>query len=565
MIEVKDKLIKILKGSIEKLKHKGKISSEYEAFYDVEIPKESEYGDLYTNLAFVLAKPLKVAPYQAAQEIVNSIDLNQIPEIDKIEITSTGYINFILSKNYLFDTLHKIIKLGEAFGKCSEKNNKKVLIEFVSANPTGPLNVVNARAASVGDAIANLLEAIGYDVYREYYVNDVGRQVILFGESLRARYLEQCGIKIPFPEQGYQGEYVTKLAAELVAQQKIKVSDYNDLKDIPLEVFQSIGIESMVAQQKKDLERFNIKFDNWFFESSLHKQNKLYLVLEELRKRGYTYSADNAIWFKATAFGDEKDRVLIREDGSPTYFLADIAYHKEKFERRFDLLINIWGPDHHGYIKRLIGALEALGYPSEKIKIIIIQQVTLLSNGEAIKMSKRMGRFETMEELIANVGVDAARFFFLMRSAEAPLEFDIEIAKEQTPENPVFYVQYAHARIASIFAEAKRKEKFSIFEATDLLKEAELNLLTLKEEENLMKKIAVYPLLVKEAAIAMEPHRITRYLMELANLLHVYYNHHRVLSDDISLTKARLVLMKAVQITLKNGLKLLGISAPDRM
>lgn len=557
-MDAKTQLIQLLERTVKKLKETGKIPADYSPLIAIEQPRDTAHGDYATNLAFQLAKKMKISPQEVANLLCDSLSKEAIPLIDKVEIAGAGFINFYITAEQFTDFIKRIEQEGTKYGNSNLGAGKKVNIEFVSANPTGPLNVVNARAASVGFALSNLLTVVGYQVHKESYINDVGNQVSLFGSSLQARYLESCGIPVEFPKEGYHGEYVKQMAIEIKSDSRI--TKYRDPKEIPVSVFKEIGLEKILARQEKDLAQFGVRFDCWFRESVLHQGKKLDHAKQILHDRNYTHLTDGALWFKSTAFGDEKDRVLIKSDGQPTYFIADIAYHLDKFERGFDQVIDLWGPDHHGHILRTKAAIEALGYPQDKFEIIIVQQVNLLRAGEKVKMSKRTGKIETLADLIEEVGVDAAKFFFLMRSTDSHLDFDLELAKRQTNENPVFYVQYAYARVCSIFAQAKEREV-----SIPTAKETDLTVLQLPEEIELIKILGNYPDVVEKAALNFEPHRLPHYLMQLADRFHCYYNRHRVISENEQRTKARLILMKAIQIVLQNAFQLMGVSAPERM
>ncbi|MFB3896796.1 MAG: arginine--tRNA ligase [bacterium] len=557
-MEIKSLLMQALDSTVIKLQTAGKIPADLRLNIAVEQPRDTSHGDYATNLAMQLAKPMKQSPRVIAELLQDSLLEEKIGFIDKIEIAGAGFINFYIKAEQFTDIIKRIDQQREHYGKSNLGAGKKVNIEFVSANPTGPLNVVNARAASVGTALANLLNAVGFQAQKESYINDAGNQVTLFGASLQARYFELFGIPIEFPETGYQGDYVKDIAAAIKSDPRI--TKYTHPQDIPVAVFKDIGLETILAQQKENLSRFGVEFDCWFPESSLHATKKLDAALQILQSRNYTHTTDGALWFKSTAFGDEKDRVLIKKDGVPTYLLGDIAYHLDKFERGFDRVIDLWGPDHHGHILRTKAAIQALGYPHEHFEIIIVQQVNLLRSGEKVKMSKRAGKIETLSDLIDEVGVDTAKFFFLLRSTDSHLDFDLELAKQQTNENPVYYVQYAYARVCSIFNQVKERNG-----NIPSIAEVDLSVLKLPEEIELIKLLGNFPDVIEKAAVNYEPHRVPHYLMQLADVFHAYYNRHRVISENIALTNARLILMQAIKIVLQNAFKILGISAPERM
>ena len=523
----------------------------------IEFPKEEKFGDYSSPVAMESAKIVRKNPFETAELIGSYIEKNEL--IEKVDIVRPGFINIHLSRTFLAKNIEKIRAEGDAFGRRKKDRPRKVNIEFVSANPTGPLNVVSARAAAIGDTLANLMEANGDIVDREFYVNDYGNQVTLLGKSVCARYFESIGKETVFPEDGYHGEYVRDVAAEIAKKYPDDIIPREgDLSSLE-EFFSEKAVEYMVAWQQKDMESFNVHYSQWFRESSLHKAGEVFNTLSALENKGVLFEEDGKKVFRSTSYGDDKDRVVMRDDGRPTYLCADIAYHKNKFDRGYDEIIDIWGPDHHGYIARIKGAMKALGYDDAKFRLMIAQQVNLLSGGELVKMSKRLGNFSKMSDLIEEIGPDVARFFFVMRSLESHLDFDLELAKKQSSENPVFYLQYAHARVCSIFREAEKSgkkaaqsvENFSYFDND--------------ESTSLMKMIMKFPDEVMDAADNLEPHRITNYLLRLAQGYHKFYFEHRILTDDIEKTSYMLMLCDAVRITLKNGLSILGVSAPERM
>ncbi|HEY6571802.1 MAG TPA: arginine--tRNA ligase, partial [Candidatus Eisenbacteria bacterium] len=508
--------------------------------------------------ALVLAKSAKRPPRDVAAALVAAFDSD--PEIlDRIEIAGPGFLNFHLSGAWLRGMVRSIVASPDTFGNTNAGRGERVLVEYVSANPTGPLNVVSARAASVGDALVRLLRAAGYAADAEFYVNDWGLQAELFGASIRTRFAEAHGLAAPpLPEEGYAGSYVGELAAALdPAEGKAWLSLEEREQRLR---FGSWGIERMVASQRAALERFGVKMDRWFAEGDLHRAHALEHVLERLAKAGHLDDRDGARWFRATAFGDQEDRVLVRSNGIPTYFLADTAYHEEKYSRGYDRLIDIWGPDHHGHVIRMKGVLQALGHDPARFEVIVLQWVKLMRGGEVVKMSKRSGDFISMEELVDDVGVDAARFFFLMRRSESPVDFDMELAAKRSEENPVYYVQYAHARIAHVLDYARGQGAPEPNAET-----ADLSLLSEPETEAVMRALAGFPSLVAASARTHEPHRITTYLKELAATFHAFYHHHRVVTPDAPLTEARLLLTKATGAVIRRALGLLGVSAPEAM
>jgi len=521
-----------------------------------EVPREEAHGDYATNAAMLLAKSARRPPRQVAEAIRQHFP--RIPEVEKIEVAGPGFLNVFLAPAWCATALGEILETGEAYGRSEAGAGRRVQIEFVSANPTGPLVVVNARAAAVGDSLARILAAQGDRVFREYYVNDAGNQVQTLARSLEIRILQQLGKKVELPPDAYPGEYLVELAKEYLSTEGSAVLAAPEGQRLDrLGVF---AVKRITEAQRRVLSAYGVEFDNWFSERALREGGKPPRVAERLRELGYVYDAEGAAWFRSTAFGDDKDRVLVKSDGEATYFVNDIAYHVDKIERGFERLIDLYGPDHHGHVLRMQAALKALGYPDGILDILIIQLVTLLREGQPVRMSKRMGEFVTMEELIGEVGRDAARFTFLTRRHDSPLDFDLEVVTRQTAENPVYYVQYAHARIASIFQHLREKK----LPLPDW-RRVDLGLLRLGEEQSLIKRLLQFPHVVAAAARTLEPHRIAYYLQELAGLFHPYYKSHRVIGDDPALTNARLALAAGVGLVVRNGLDLLGVSAPEKM
>jgi len=522
----------------------------------VEYPRDQKFGDYAIPFALESAKLLRKSPMEIGQKLAQYMGSD--PRIEKIEVVKPGFINIFLSSGFLFKTMKDIIVQGKEYGRARKENPRRVNIEFVSANPTGPLNIVSARAAAVGDTIANLLEFTGDTVNREFYINDFGNQVLLLGRSVLARIRELRGETVDFPEDGYHGEYIRDIAAQINSQYG---EDINEIKEESalIDFVAQKAIEYNVKGQKKDLEKFNVRFQTWFSEKTLHEKDEVMKTLQVLQSRGVVFSEEGKTLFKSTDFDDDKDRVLVRDDGRPTYFLADIAYHNDKMQRGYDLIIDIWGPDHHGHIKRLFGALKAMGLTEDKFKILIAQQVNLLMEGETVKMSKRLGQFSTMRDLIDEIGVDVARYFFVMRSLESHLDFDLTLAKKQSSENPVFYLQYAHARICSLFREADKRGHAYDPEL------ARAEYFDNEESQALMKLLAKFPEEAADAAEKFEPHRITTFLMKVAQGFHKFYTEHRILTEDREMSLAYLTLCGAVRIVMANGLRLLGVSAPEQM
>ncbi len=548
----------IIKNAIDNLRKNGGIKTEDTPDIIIERPKRVGFGDYATNVAMLLASKEARPPRQIAEEIIKEIKPSAY--VKKAEIAGPGFINIFMQDDYWLNLLKEVYSLKERYGTSNIGAGKKVQVEFVSANPTGPLHIGHGRGAAVGDALVNILKAAGYDVTKEYYINDKGRQIETLGRSVYLRYLELFGKGMELPEDIYKGGYIKDLAGDY----KQKFGDSYAVmgyKEDTVSKFAEFAKGVLLEHIKKDLRDFGIEFDKWFSENDdLYNKNFVTKAIEELEKKGVIFEEEGAKWFRTTMFGDDKDRVLRKADGEFTYFASDIAYHKNKMERGLHSIVNIWGADHHGYEARVRAALKAFGYDDSALKIIFIQLVSLLRNGAPVPMGKREGEFVTLRQVIDEVGKDACRFFFLMRKSDAHLDFDLELAKKQAPENPVFYVQYAHARICSVIKHAKEKG-ITIPKTEDV----NIKLLSIKEELDIIKKLAFFPDIVKGSAIAMEPHRITFYLQELAAMFHPYYNKNRVVTEDAKLTDARLYLCEAVRIVLQNGLKLLGISAPEEM
>ena len=518
--------------------------------YAIEIPKNKDHGDFAINLALKLATSAKRKPRDIAliirEILLNNSSLKKM--IRDVKVEGPGFVNLFLTEKSRADVLVSIQKENGAFGRSSHGQGKKINIEFVSANPTGPLTIAHARQAVVGDTLARILKAVGFHVHREFYLNDAGKQVELFGQSVLARLKD--GENAVIPEEGYRGMYVMDTAGKLK-----KVHPNLKPIDSSLPEITRMSTEEMLNQIKNDLKSIDVIFDEYYSEKSLYQNKLVEKVLEKLRKKGVIFESEGALWFRSTDFGDDKDRVLKKQTGEYTYFMPDIAYHEEKFGRGFNQLINLWGPDHHGYILRVKAAVQALGYLPEQLRILVVQLVTLYRRGEQVRMSKRAGEYVTLRDLVGEVGADATRFFFVMRRVESHLDFDLELAKEKSQDNPVYYLQYAHARICSILASANQKIDAN----------ANPELLTAVEEMNLLKRLGEYPDILKQAADSLEPYRLVDYLRELAALFHKFYAVCRVIGDDIQLTKARLLLTDCVRIVLRNGFQILGISQPEKM
>ncbi len=547
---MKKEIIRIIETSLKNL------GIESFPAIEVEVPPRESMGDLATPIAMSLSVKLKKPPGKIAKDLVNS--MKNEAAFENIEIAGPGFINFTFSKNYLLSEIRKIILYKEEALREDIGKGRTVQIEYVSANPTGPLHLGHGRGAATGQALSNLLKASGYKVDREYYINDAGKQVKLLGQSVFARYKRMLGIEYSFPEEGYRGDYVEEIAQEIInnISDKFVKADF----DAVSEFFIDYSYKLMLSRIEEDLEEFGTGFDIWQSERELFSKGYVEKAINDLRIKDFIYEKDGATWFRSTAFGDDKDRVIIKQNGEYTYFTSDIAYHRKKVDRNYDELIDIWGADHHGYIPRIKAVIKGLGYPQEKLKILLVQMVTLMRSGKPVQMSKRTGEFVTLREVMDEVGVDTTKFIFLTRRFDSHLEFDIEVAKSQSSENPVFYVQYANARINSIFAHAEEKG-FSIEDFRD----SDLDLLSAPEEMRIIRKLLMYPVVFEGAAITHEPHRITFYLQELSGLFHPYYNKYRVIDDDRELSKARLLLCEAVRIVLRDGLTILGISAPEKM
>ncbi|NNG67440.1 arginine--tRNA ligase [Caldanaerobacter subterraneus] len=552
--EIKDVVLKALNEA----KKEGLLNFESIPDVEVEEPKEKQHGDLATNFAMVMAREAKMAPRKIAEIITSKMNTSGT-FIEKVEVAGPGFINFFLNQNFLIETLKLIHKRGKDYGRVNLGKGKKVQVEFVSANPTGPMHMGNARGGAIGDVLASILDYAGYNVSREFYINDAGNQIEKFGYSLEARYLQLLGIDAEVPEGGYHGEDIIDRAKEFL-------EIYGDkYKDVPSEerrkALIEYGLKKNIEKMKEDLALYGIEYDVWFSEQSLYDSGEVYKVIEELTEKGYTYEKDGALWFKMTLFGAEKDDVLVRSNGVPTYLASDIAYHKNKFVTRgFDWVINVWGADHHGHVAPMKGAMKALGIDPNRLDVVLMQLVKLIEGGQVVRMSKRTGKMITLRDLIEEVGKDAARFFFNMRSPDSPIEFDLDLAKQQTNENPVFYVQYAHARICSII---RQLEEMRV--KIENIEDVDLGLLKEEEEVDLIKKLAYFPEEITIAAKTLAPHRITRYVIDVASLFHSFYNSHRVKGAEENLMKARFALILAVKTVLKNALDILKVTAPERM
>ncbi len=523
----------------------------------MELTKDPAHGDYATNIAMVLASQAKKNPRLIAEMLIRAMD-DPDGLLEKTEIAGPGFINFSVRGGIWVSLLEEVHRLGGRYGMPDIGRGRRVQVEFVSANPTGPLHIGHARGAVVGDVIAAILEAAGYAVSREYYINDAGNQMHNLGKSVWFRYLELLGRSVEFPENCYRGDYIRELAAQILSRDGEAWLARG--QDAAVPPFTDFAAGAILEEIKADLRAFGVVFDVYFSERELYREDGVARLLAELEGQGFIYREGETLWFKTTAFGDDKDRVVVRQNGDPTYFAADIAYHRNKYRRGFDRVIDIWGADHHGYIPRMYAGVQAMGYPREALEVVLVQLVNLLRDGRPVAMSTRSGEFVTLKEVVEEVGRDAARYNFLMRRSDSHLDFDLELAKKQSNENPVYYVQYAHARICSILRMASERGY-----AVPGYPEAKPDRLTLPEEMDLIKAITRFPEVVEGAAVALEPHRLTFYLNGLAALLHSYYNKNKVLSEDADMSGARLFLVQSVRIVLQNALRLLGVSAPESM
>lgn len=521
----------------------------------LETPRSKENGDYATNIAMQLTKLAKKNPRAIAEAILENLD-QASANIEKVEIAGPGFMNITLAKDYLSKVVPTVLEQSNDYGRSNFGNNEKIQVEFVSANPTGDLHLGHARGASVGDSLCNVLDFSGHEVSREYYINDAGNQIVKLAQSLEARYRQALGLVAEMPEDGYHGKDIINIAAELSAEFGAAILEESE--EARYEFFRTHGLKHEFGKLQKDLADFRVDFDVWFSETSLYKDGKVQVALDKLKANGHVFEEEGATWFRSTTFGDDKDRVLVKSDGSYTYLTPDIAYHEDKLQRGFDTLINIWGADHHGYIPRMKAAIEALGYDRKRLEVEVIQMVNLLRDGEKVKMSKRTGNAVTLRELVEEVGLDAVRYNFAMRAGDTHLDFDLDLAVKQSNENPVYYAQYAHARICSILRQAEEKG-FAV--STD-----NLDTLSTEKDIEVLKKVGDFPQVVADAAKARAPHRITNYTQELAATFHSFYNAEKVLDEDHKeRSEARLALITAVAQTIKNALKLVGVSAPEKM
>lgn len=554
---MKDKIAFTVETAVNDCVRKGLLPEVKLPYIEVEVPANPEHGDYASNIALILASQARQNPRKIAGIIQENIsDPENI--LEKTQIAGPGFINFYIRERVWQNMLQNIEEQKERYGCENIGEGQKVQVEFVSANPTGPLHIGHARGAVVGDVIANLLKTTGYSVDKEYYINDAGNQMNNLGRSVLFRYRELLGEKIEFPENCYRGDYIKDIAGDIIKKEGDKY--LAQVEEETIRNFTAIAGSVILDEIKDDLRDFGVTFDNYFSERELYKNDGLAKLLDSLQQQGFIYPEGETLWFKTTAYGDEKDRVVVRKNGEPTYFAADIAYHQNKYARGYKMIIDIWGADHHGYMPRLWAGIQALGQEKESLKLILVQLVNLLRGGTPVAMSTRAGEFVTLREVLDEVGKDAARYNFLMRRSDSHLDFDLEVAKKQSNENPVYYVQYAYARICSILRMAE--ERGIVFPA---FRDIDPALLLEPEEIKLMKTMARYPETVGSAAKALEPHRITFYLNELASLFHSYYNKNKVISDNEKLTAARLFLMQTIRIVLQNSLNILGVSAPEKM
>jgi len=556
--KIKDTIYQQLEEAAARAQNKGELNFDQLPPFVLEEPRERQHGDLATNLAMLLSKQARRAPRDIANIIIGNLN-TEGTWINSCEIAGPGFINFRLDPNWLTGVIPEVISQGEKYGFVNIGQGEKVQVEFVSANPTGLLHMGNARGAALGDSLASLLAMAGYEVSREFYINDAGNQIHNFALSLEARYFQQLGHDVPFPEAGYHGEDLIETVKKIIEQHGDQYVQMQE--ELRREALVRYALAEKIADIKETLEDFGVYYDVWFSEQFLHDSGDIQETTNKLDEKGYIYEKEGALWLKSTLFGDEKDEVLVRSNGIPTYFAADIAYHRNKFERGFDRVINIWGADHHGHVARMKGAMQALGYNPENLQIILMQLVRLIQDGEIVRMSKRSGQYITLKELMTEVGKDAARFFFILRDPDSTVEFDLDLAKSQSADNPVYYVQYAHARLCSILRQAREQGYDPDINPED----RHLKLLTSPEERDLLKKIADLPGEITLAARLTEPHRLARYVLDLAALFHTFYNSQRVLVDDEELRTGRLGLIRSTRQVLANVLKILGVSAPERM
>jgi arginyl-tRNA synthetase len=549
------KITRILKDTLELCFKEGYLKQMPMPEFAVEVPANPDHGHFATNLAMTISNEQMNSPQKIAETIIDRlVDHNHF--ISKAEVGGPGFINIFVTTEQWLNQLSHVIALKDEYGRNSLGESEKIMVEFVSANPTGPLHLGHGRGAALGDSLCRILEFSGYDVKREFYINDGGQQISLLGESIYSRWRQLSDPSYPLPSDGYQGEYIQDLTVDITKKTKIEGLESNEA----IHVLSELGKERMLKEIKECLTNFGVSFDLWYKESDLYSSGKIGHTLTLLEKRGLIFEKDGALWLRTSSFGDDKDRVLRKNDGEFTYFATDISYHLDKWKRGFTRVINMWGADHHGYVNRVKAALIAEGIPDTWLDVLLIQLVKLWEGEAEIKMSKRSGKYATLQDLVDDVGVDSVRFVFLSKDHRSPLDFDIDMAKRKDSENPVYYVQYAHARICSVFRKAADKDMYLPEDAAPVIER-----LVSDEEVALIRKMTEFPSLIEEIAIALEPHRLTYYVTDLAGSFHRYYNRHRIITIDKALSQARLLLSLGVKIVLKNGLRLLGVSAPEAM
>jgi len=547
----------LISSALDHAKKNGDLELSVMSEIVVEKPKEEKFGDFSTSLAMGLAKSERKKPYEIAEILSRHLQCNE-DNIASVKIAGPGFLNLTMKPSFFLKRLLKVAEQADQYGSSNAGQGKKVLLEFVSANPTGPLHVGHGRGAAVGDMLGRLLDKAGYDVSTEYYINDVGNQINTLGRSTWSRYLELQDKGNAFPSDYYQGEYIKDIARDIHEQHGSVFLDKTEEEALPF--FRAYALNSVLNGIKEDLAKFGVSFDQWFSEKELYDQKLVDAAVNWLRKEKHIYDKEGAVWLRSSALNDEKDRVLIKQSGEKTYFCSDIAYHKNKIDRGFEWIVDLWGADHHGYVPRMKSALQAMGYDENVFKVMLVQFVSLKRGGEKVSMSTRSGEFETLADVIKEVGIDATRFFFLMRSSDTHLDFDLELAKKESPENPVFYIQYAHARICSIFRIAT-EQGIKLLDSADI----DLSPLQNKEEFVMIKKILAFTEIVEKSAELLEVHRIAFYLQDLVGTFHRYYSRNRIVSEDKALSCARLFLMNCLRVTIRNGLSIMGVSAPERM
>ena len=555
--KMKNFVRQLISSALDHAKKNGDLELSVMSEIVVEKPKEEKFGDFSTSLAMGLAKSERKKPYEIAEILSRHLLCNE-DNIASVKIAGPGFLNLTMKPAFFLKRLLKVAEQADRYGSSNAGQGKKVLLEFVSANPTGPLHVGHGRGAAVGDMLGRLLDKAGYNVSTEYYINDVGNQMNTLGRSTWFRYLELQDKGNAFPSDYYQGEYIKDIARDIYAQHGNEFLDKEEEQVLPF--FREYASNSVLNGIKEDLSNFGVIFDQWFSEKKLYDQQLVDATVNWLRKEKHIYDKEGAVWLRSSALNDEKDRVLIKQSGEKTYFCSDIAYHKNKIDRGFEWIVDLWGADHHGYVPRMKSALQAMGYDENVFKVMLVQFVSLKRGGEKVSMSTRSGEFETLADVIKEVGIDATRFFFLMRSSDTHLDFDLELAKKESPENPVFYIQYAHARICSIFRIAT-EQGIKLLDSVDI----DLSPLQNKEEFVMIKKILAFTEIVEKSAELLEVHRIAFYLQDLVGTFHRYYSRNRIVSEDKALSCARLFLMNCLRVTIRNGLSIMGVSAPERM